>query len=414
MKERSNRSFLLGGGLLVLLGGKGSEPLILLVQGLEATVTDLGGGIDKLNLNLLVHPVSSGGEDRLTEGKATLLGSHNLTLDEQVVVVDLTVVGETTEGSDVLLDGISGAGGVILDTADLTGTDVVDLLVDLGTAMVAHLTDTTNSPLDGRRMPSTDTTDSAETSMSLTLELLDTVSGNDTLGTVTLGDTDGINALVLLEDLTDGDLLLELLVAEIDLLLDVTTVDLDLHDVGLVLSLLDETVLGSNDNADDGGVLLDALDVTVDGLLVLLVELVLLGVLGEGLFLAGVPVLVEAALDVVVHVLGPDGLQSAHTTGGLNVADHTDSLHGRALDNGSGVDNVLLDDLLTLTSLEVLDAVSHTSLEAHKGGQVDGLGLVIPGEVSDTAAVVSGSTLGDEPKGTVPRCFKLTVRHSIY
>jgi len=379
-----------------LLVGEGSKELVLLLGSLEATVAELGGGIDELKVDLLGHPVLGAGEDRLAEHNTTLLGSHNLTLDEEVVLVDLTVVGETTKRGDVLLDGIGSAGSVVLDTVDLTGSDSVDLLVDLSSGMVAHLTDTADRPLDGGGMPSTDTADSAETSMSLTLELLDAVSSGNTLGTVTLGDSDGVNALVLVEDLTDGDLLLELGVGPLDLLGDGTTVDLDFHNVGLVLSELKLAVLGGANNSDGGGVLGDSGDVAVDGLLVLLVDGVLLGVLGESLLLGVAPVLVEAALDVVVKVLGEDSLEGTEATGGLDVTNHTDDLHGGALDDGGGVDDVLLEDLLTVTTLEVLDTVGHASLEAHKGSHVDGLLGVVPGEMPNATTVVLCSTLGDK------------------
>jgi len=394
-----------------LLAGERSEELVLLVGGLPSTVTKLGGGINELEVNLLGHPVLGAREDGLTEHDSTLLGAHNLALNEEVVLIDFTVMGEATHGGDVLLDGISGASGVILNTVDFTGTDLVDLLVDLGTGVVTLLTDTADRPFDGSGVPSSDTTDSAETSMSLTLELLDTVSGLNTLGSVTLGDSDSVDALVLLEDLTDGDLLLELGVGPLDLLGDGTTVDLDLHNVGLVLSELKLAVLGGADNTDGGGVLADAGNVAVDGLLVLLVDGVLFGVLGESLSLGVAPVLVEAALDVVIEVLGEDSLEGTEATGGLDVTDHTDDLHGGALDDGGGLNDVLLEDLLAVTSLEVLNTMGHTGLEAHKSGHVDGLFGIVLGEVPNTASVVLGTSLGDESKGTTSGCFKLTVGH---
>jgi len=149
----------------------------------------------------------------------------------------------------------------------------------------------------------------------------------------------------------------------------------------------------------------------VDGLLVLLVDGVLFGVLGESLSLGVAPVLVEAALDVVIEVLGEDSLEGTEATGGLDVTDHTDDLHGGALDDGGGLNDVLLEDLLAVTSLEVLNTMGHTGLEAHKSGHVDGLFGIVLGEVPNTASVVLGTSLGDESKGTTSGCFKLTVGH---
>jgi hypothetical protein len=93
--------------------------------------------------------------------------------------------------------------------------------------------------------------------------------------------------------------------------------------VGLLLLERGLADLGVGEDTDDGAVLLDALKLTGDGGTVLLS--VLLGVLGEGLLLALVPVLVEAALDLVAQVLSPDSGERAETTGGLDVTDNTDS-----------------------------------------------------------------------------------------
>lgn len=116
---------------------------------------------------------------------------------------DFTVVGETTERGDVLLNGISSGGGIVGDTADLTSTKTVDLLVDFGTGVITLLTSSGDRPLDGSGMPSTDTSNLSETSVSLSLELLGTESLNNTLVTFTLGYTNGINNFVGFEDLTN-------------------------------------------------------------------------------------------------------------------------------------------------------------------------------------------------------------------
>jgi len=119
--------------VLLLLGGKRSKELVFLLEGLEATVAELGRGIDELNLDLFGHPVASCWEERLTKDDCSLLGSKHLTSDEEVVVVDNTVEGESTKRSNVLLDGISFSSSVVGNTSNSTSTDTVDLLVDLST-----------------------------------------------------------------------------------------------------------------------------------------------------------------------------------------------------------------------------------------------------------------------------------------
>jgi hypothetical protein len=396
----------------LLLGSEGAQEFVLLFEGLEAAVTELGGGVDELNFELLGHPVAGGGEDRLTQNDRSLADANDSTLDEEEVLVDNTVVRETTNGGDVLLNGIGSGSGVVCDTSDGTSTNSVDLLVDLGTAVIAELTTTGDCPLDSSGVPSTDTGDLTETSVGLTRKSVDAESLDDTLGSLTLGDANSVDALVISEDLTDGDLLFELGESPVDLLGNSSTVNLDFHDVGLNLAEVELADLGSAEDTDCCAVLLDALEVSLDGGLALVVLLEAVGVLGEGLLLGVHPVLVEAALDVVVELGSPDGGEGAHTAGSLNVTDHTDNLHWGALNDGAGVNDILLDNLLTFTTLEVLDNVGHAGLVAHKGGKVDGLGSIVSGEMSDATVVMSCAALGKVSEGALSGRFKLAVRHS--
>jgi len=112
---------------------EGALNLELLFVGLETTVTKLGGGVNELDLNLFGHPLASAGEDRLADNDGALTDTHDTTLDEEEVLVDLTVMRETTHGGDVLLNGIVGGHGVVLNATDGTSTNAVDLLVELST-----------------------------------------------------------------------------------------------------------------------------------------------------------------------------------------------------------------------------------------------------------------------------------------
>lgn len=222
--------------------------------------------------------------------------------------------------SDLLLGNVELGGGVAL-VVTLANTE--DLVVARCTVVVTHLTSTGNSPLDVVGVPGTNTGDLTQTLVSLTGQLGGTPTAGDTLETVTLSDSNDVDHLVLLEDAVDLDGLLEEVAGEVNLVGNGTTVDLDLHKVGLLLlegSLAD---LGVGEDTDDSAVLLDALELAGDGGAVVLS--VLLGVLGEGLLLALVPVLVEATLNLVAQVLSPDGSERAETTGSLDVSDNTDS-----------------------------------------------------------------------------------------
>jgi hypothetical protein len=137
-------------------------------------------------------------------------------------------------------------------------------------------------------MPSTDTSDLSETLVGLSRQLLDTPTVGDTLESVTLGDGNDIDTLVLLEQRVDRDGLLKVGLGKVDLVGDGTSVDLDLHDMCLLLLQASLADLGVGNDTDDGAVLPDTLELAGDRLSVVLG--VLLGVLGEGLLLGTVPV----------------------------------------------------------------------------------------------------------------------------
>lgn len=207
--------------------------------------------------------------------------------------------------------------------------------------MVTVLTSTGNREHDLRRVPRSDTSDLSETLVGLARKLLGSPTVGNSLESVTGRDTDDVNVLVLLEDGGDIDGLLEVRLGEFDLVGDRSSVDLDLHEVSLLLLEAGLADLSVGKDTDDGAVLRDALEFAGDrGFRSRLG--VLLGVLGEGLLLRPVPVAVEATLDFVGKVLGPDGGERSKTTGGLDVTDNTDDNHRRSLDDSGGLDDLLL------------------------------------------------------------------------
>eukprot|EP01084_Bolivina_argentea_P258174 435147_1 len=390
---------------------EGSEPLLLLLLGLETTVAQLGGGVDELEGDLLGEGARGLGGHGAAQGDDTTLGSGDGALQHDVVVADNTVSDEATHGGDGLLSDVVVGGGVL--TVNEGGlTDVVNLLVEVGTVVVTVLTGAGNSVAHALGMPGTNAGDLAQTTMGLTGQAGDAPTVDDTLETVTAGDGAHVAGLGLVEDGVDADLLLHELVGELELVSDGAAVDLDLLDEGLLGAdavVAELAVLGVSNHADDGGLLGEAVQGALGGGLALLGLLELLE-LGEGKLGGLLVVLVEAALELGAHVVGPDGAEALVADGGLTVSDDTDDDHRGSLEDGDGLDDLLLVDLGAGT-VDVTDDVGHTGLEDHEGGQVGLLAGVVLGEGTAATAELLGALAGQETKMAVAGVLKLAVRH---
>lgn len=387
------------------LGGKGAEELVLLLQSLEATVTVLGRGVDELDVEGLEVGSLGGGDNALSESDGSLARTADASLDHHPVLVHLAVVGEATHRRDVLLGEVDlgGAAAVVSLLADAKHS-----LVDLGTVMVTLLTSTSDSEAHAGRMPGTNTGHLTKTSVGLSGQSGDTPTGHNTLGTVTAGGAANVKSLSLGEDGVAADLLLEKSLGEVNLLGNLSTVDLDLHQVGNLLAKLDLADLSVGKHTHDLAVGLDAVELVLN-ILGLLGKL--LGVLGESLSLRSVPVLVESALHLVRQVTSPDSGEGAKTVGSLDVTNNANNSHGRSLKDSHSLHSVLLVELGT-GSLDLTNDVGHTGLESHEGSQVHrGRGISILGEGTDATTVVLSSLLGKVLERTMTGLFELTVRH---
>jgi len=220
-------------------------------------------------------------------------------------------------------------------------------------------------------MPRANASNLAETLVSLAGETASTPTSGDTLETLTLGNGNGINNLILIEDGLDWDLLLKETIGIFDLISGSTTIDLDLKDVGLLLAEIDLGDLSVGDHTHNRAVLGDASKLTIDGLLTLGIG-ELLGVLGKGFLLRAIPVLVQTAEELLAESLSPDGSESTEAVRGLNVANNTNDEHGRSLNNGDSLNDFLLVGLGTST-VNLTDDVSHTSLVSKEGSKVSRL-----------------------------------------
>ena len=161
--------------------------------------------------------------------------------------------------------------------------------------MVSVLTGTGDGVLNAARMPSTDTSDLPETLSGLSGKLGHSPTGGDTFESLTLGNTDDINVLVEVEDILDLDFLLHEPLAELNLLADGATVDLDLHDVSLLLAKVQLADLGVGNDTDVRAVLLDPGELAEE----------ILGLLGDVLLVLGESLLFGAGTSSCRNDGGP-------------------------------------------------------------------------------------------------------------
>ena len=206
--------------------------------------------------------------------------------------------------------------------------------------IIRTLTGTRNREHDLRRMPGTDTSNLAETLVGLARELLGAPTVGDTLETVTLGHRNNVDNFVLLEYGGNRDGLLEEALRKLDLVRYRATVNLNLHKVRLLLAEAGLANLGVRKDTDNSTVFPNTLDLAGDRLATVLRDL--LGVTGEGFLLRAVPVLVEAALELVGKVGSPDGGEGAETTGSLDVANNANNYHRRGFDDSDSLHNLTL------------------------------------------------------------------------
>ena len=366
-------------------------------------MSKLRAGVDELDIDLLQVLARGVLEHRLAEDEGALLDTNDGALEHEPVLLDLTVVDESTHRCDTLLGQIS-----LGLTAGLVSllSNAVDLLVDLGTVEVSVLTSAGNRARHTGRVPGSDTGNLTETTMGLTGQTRDAPTSGDTLVTVSASDSNDINLVVLVEHTVDGDFLFEQALGKVNLGSGISSVDLDLHDMSLLEAKVQLLDLGVSDDTDDGAELLDALQLGLDILATIL--LVLEGILGVSLFLGLVPVLVAATLELLVQVLGKDSRQGAETRWSLDVSNNTDDNHSRGLNDRDSIDNLTLVHDGT-RAIDSADDVGHTGLVAAKGGQVGRILLVVLREGANASGMVLRTLLGKETQVTMAGSFELAM-----
>jgi len=244
--------------------------------------------------------------------------------------------------------------------------------------------------------------------MGLLREMLDSISLHNSLGSFSLGDSHDVHVLILLEDAVHSDFLFEESSGKVNLIGSAASIDLDFQDVVLLLPLIQLVHLGSGNDSDYSGVLLDPLEFDFNRLVLLVV--MLLGVLREGLLLAVHPVLVEPPKSVLIQLLSPDSSECPQSSRSVNIAHYSYYSHRRSLNNSHCLHYFLL-MLLGSRSVYFSQNMSHSSLKSSKSSQVARLRRIILREVSNSSSESLSPPSRKESQMSMSRSFKLSVRH---
>merc|ERR1740123_2864798 len=145
----------------------------------------LGGCIDEFQCELLASLAAHLGKQRLPKSDNLLSLAHRGPFDHDPILVDVTVVRKASHWGDSLLRQIVLCGCVVRVLGKVLA-DPVDLLVDLGAVMVAHLTCPWHLPLHPGRVPRADARDLPQPTVRLPDQPGDAPARDDALHALTL------------------------------------------------------------------------------------------------------------------------------------------------------------------------------------------------------------------------------------
>jgi len=314
-----------------------AKELGLLFVGLELAVSEFGGRVDELESDFLKGVSARLRDQRLPQCNDSLPRSNDSTFDHQKVLMDDTIVREPTHWGDLLFGQIKRSRSGICSCLSYS----INLLVDFGSVMISILTSARDRPLHPGWMPSSNTSHFSESLVSLSWESRRAPTGRDTLISMPLRDSDKIDHLILIKDGAHWDRFFKQAHREINFLGSFSSIYLNLHDMGFLLSEMKLSNLGVSNHADDRAIFFHPLDLSVNRLL-LLVFLIFQGIFSEGLLLRSIPILVEASFALVGEMLGPNGGERAHPLRGFDITHHPDDVHRRCLQDRDRLHHLLL------------------------------------------------------------------------
>merc|ERR1719481_1800320 len=177
----------------------------LLLVSLESSMTKLGGCVNKLEVDNL---------------QGSLLGTNATSLQHDEVLLDFSIVRETSHWINRLVRQVIFSSCIVFHQLSVLHleslSNSVNLFVDFSSVMVSLLTSSWNSELNSAWMPSSDTSNLPQTLVSLPWQLLCVPSAGDSLESMTLGNTDDVNHLILSKDRCNRKFLLEVISGKVN------------------------------------------------------------------------------------------------------------------------------------------------------------------------------------------------------
>merc|ERR1711953_1666709 len=258
-------------------------------------------------------------------------------------------------------------------------------------------------------MPGTNTSDFAKTFVGLSREFLCVPTRGRTFESFSLGNTNDVDHFILCKGALDWNFFLKKFTGKLHLIRNGTTIDLDFHNVCLLLAPSQNGLLSMKNSTDNLAILFDLRNFFLNFFLASII-FPLETSLCKGLLLRFGPILVESTFAFNIDMLRPNCFQGSQTTWGFNIANHSDTHHRWSLKNGDSFDN-LASTTFTSRTINFTDNMGHTSFEAQKGRQMAWFLSIILREGLHLTTMALGTFFGIESHGSMARCRKLTMRH---
>jgi hypothetical protein len=176
-----------------------SEEFGFFVVSLESTVSHFTGSIDEFKVDLFQSSSTDLGNQTLSENENFFLGSNDATFDHEEIFSDDSVMGESSDGGDILFSEVGIGGGIVGGSRTNSLSDSVNFLVHFGTVVISQLTSSRNSPSYTGRMPRSHTTNFTITSVGLFLQVLHAPTFYHSLESFSFCHSQNVNHFVLLE-----------------------------------------------------------------------------------------------------------------------------------------------------------------------------------------------------------------------